>query len=140
MIERRGRGDFIAIRSSRIVTTNDAPLPAGPYSQGVVAGEFIFCSGQIGMDPVSGSIVPGGVMKEMERAILNLSAVLVAAGADLDAVVKVTLFLRNMADFPAVNEVYMRFLGGAKPARSTVEVSALPRGALVEIDAVARVR
>lgn len=125
--------------ASRIVSSKDAPTPIGPYSQGVVTGDLVFCSGQIGLDPTTGLLVPGGVAREAERALLNMKAVLGAAGAGLNEVVKVTLFLKNMGDFSDVNEVYSKYFGESKPARSTVEVSALPRGALVEIEAVAPV-
>jgi 2-iminobutanoate/2-iminopropanoate deaminase len=125
--------------SSRVVSTRDAPKPLGPYSQGVAIGGFIFCSGQIGLDPVTGLIASGGAAREAERALLNLKAVLEAAGTGLNEVVKVTLFLRDLKDFSDVNEVYARYFGESLPARTTLEVSALPRGALVEVDAIARV-
>jgi len=125
--------------ASRIVSSKDAPAPIGPYSQGVVTGDLVFCSGQIGLDPATGLIVPGGAAREAERALLNMKAVLEAAGAGLNEVVKVTLFLKSMGDFSDVNEVYAKYFEKSKPARSTIQVSALPRGALVEIEAVARV-
>jgi 2-iminobutanoate/2-iminopropanoate deaminase len=139
MIEKGRRGDGMPPDASRIVSSKDAPTPIGPYSQGIVTGDLVFCSGQIGLDPTTGLIVPGGASKEAERALLNMKAVLEAAGTGLNEVVKVTLYLKNMGDFSDVNEVYAKHFGESKPARSTVEVSALPRGALVEIEAVARV-
>ena len=139
MIDQRGRSDVMSNRDSRIVTTNAAPMPIGPYSQGVITGDFVFCSGQIGLDPATGLIVPGGAAREADRALLNLQAVLEAAGTDLSGVFKVTIFLKNMGDFSLVNDVYEKYFGDSKPARSTVGVSALPKGALVEIEAVARV-
>ncbi len=122
------------------VRTDGAPEPIGPYSQAVVHGELVFCSGQIGIDPASGEVVPGGSAKEAERALMNLNAVLTAAGSGFEDVVEVTMFLRNMADFAAVNEVYARHLKNNPPARSTVAVAGLPKNALVEIDAIAMVR
>ncbi len=119
------------------IKSKDAPDAVGPYSQAVAAGDFVFCSGQIGLDPQSGKLVEGGVVVQAERAILNLKAVLEEAGCKLPDVVKTTLYLKNMADFMAVNEIYSNhFL--SKPARATVEVSALPKDALVEIECVAK--
>lgn len=124
----------------RSIMTEDAPKPIGPYSQAIVVGGFVFCSGQLGMDPKAGELVWRDAPAQADRAIMNLKAVLETAGSSLDLVLKVTLYLKDMKDFPAVNEVYARHFGKAKPARSTVEVSALPKGALVELDAVALVR
>lgn len=121
----------------KVVMTRSAPEPIGPYSQAIIAGSTVWCSGQIGIDPRTGQLVPGGVTAQVERAILNLSAVLDEAGAGLSKVVKTTLYLKSIADFAAVNEVYARYFGESKPARSTVEVSGLPKGALVEIEATA---
>lgn len=121
----------------KVVMTRSAPEPIGPYSQAIIAGSTVWCSGQIGIDPRTGQLVPGGVTAQVERAILNLSAVLDEAGAGLSKVVKTTLYLKSIADFAAVNEVYARHFGESKPARSTVEVSGLPKGALVEIEATA---
>lgn len=131
--------DLVPSGRIHIVTSIGAPAPIGPYSQGVVAGGFLFCSGQIGLDPSTGSVVPGGVVPETERALLNVNAVLEEAGAGLDDVVKVTLFLRDMQDFQAVNQVYARRFGESKPARSAVGVASLPKGALVEIEVIAKV-
>lgn len=120
------------------VHTDDAPGAIGPYSQAVVSGGFIFTAGQIALDPASGQVVPGGVAEQTDRALRNIAAILKAAGADLSRVVKTTVFLVDMADFTAMNEVYARHFGEHRPARSTVAVSGLPRGVRVEIEAVAR--
>lgn len=119
------------------VTSDKAPAAIGPYSQAVIAGGFLFSAGQIALDPVSGQIVDGGVSVQAERVMENLKAVLDEAGLGWKDVVKTTVYLHDMADFPTVNEIYGRTLGDARPARSTVQVTALPRGALVEIDLVA---
>lgn len=124
----------------RSVVTDEAPKPIGPYSQAIVVGGFVFCSGQLGLDPKMGELAGTDAPAQADRAIKNLKAVLQTAGSSLDLVFKVTLYLKDMRDFPAVNEVYAMHFGKAKPARSTVEVSALPKGALVELDAVALVR
>ena len=126
--------------SVRIVHTDKAPAAIGPYSQGIVAGNFLFTAGQIALDPATGQIVQGDVTAQTERVLTNLTAVLESAGASWADVVKTTVYLQDMADFPRVNEVYGRMIGDARPARSTVQVSGLPRGVLVEIDAVAVVR
>jgi 2-iminobutanoate/2-iminopropanoate deaminase len=122
------------------VKTDNAPAAIGPYSQAVIAGGFLFSAGQIALDPASGQIVEGGVTAQTERVMANISAVLSAAGLGWSDLVKTTVYLHDMADFPTVNEIYGRLLGEARPARSTVQVSALPRGALVEIDVVAATR
>ena len=124
----------------RIVHTENAPAAIGPYSQAVVAGNFLFTAGQIAIDPATGQIVPGDVTAQTERVMRNLAAVLENAGASWADVVKTTVYLQDMADFPRVNEVYGRVMGDARPARSTVQVAGLPRGVLVEIDAIAIVR
>jgi len=124
----------------RIVHTENAPAAIGPYSQAVVAGNFMFTAGQIAIDPATGQIVQGDVSAQTERVMHNLAAVLEKAGASWSDVVKTTVYLQDMADFPRVNEVYGRVMGDARPARSTVQVAGLPRGVLVEIDAVAVVR
>jgi 2-iminobutanoate/2-iminopropanoate deaminase len=122
----------------RIVATDHAPKAIGPYSQAVVAGGFVHCSGQICFDPATGQIVQGDVAVQTERVLKNLSAVLEAAGSDLSKAVKCTVYLTDMAHFPAMNEVYARFFpAGACPARSTVAVAGLPRNVLVEIDCTA---
>ena len=123
--------------SVRIVDTDNAPAAIGPYSQGIVAGNFLFTAGQIALDPATGQIVQGDVTAQTERVLKNLAAVLDSAGTSWADVVKTTVYLQDMADFPRVNEVYGRMIGDARPARSTVQVAGLPRGVLVEIDAVA---
>ena len=122
--------------SVKPVHTNSAPAAIGPYSQGIVANGFLFTAGQIAIDPATGQIVAGDVAKQTERVMANLAAVLATVNATWKDVVKTTVFLHDMGDFPVVNEVYGKALGDARPARSTVQVSALPRGVLVEIDAV----
>ena len=122
--------------SQEIVHTAKAPAAIGPYSQGVIANGFLFTAGQIAIDPATGQIVAGDVAAQTERVMANLTAVLTEAGAAWSNVVKTTVFLHDMGDFPVVNEVYGRALGEARPARSTVQVAALPRGVLVEIDAI----
>lgn len=120
------------------IQTNDAPAPIGPYSQAIRAGSEIFCSGQIPLDPATGEIVAGDVGAQAQQALANLLAVLAAANAGVEHVVKTTIFLIDMNDFSAVNAQYERVFGSSKPARSTVAVAALPRGARVEIDAIAK--
>jgi 2-iminobutanoate/2-iminopropanoate deaminase len=124
----------------RTLETSDAPAAIGPYSQGTVAQGLVFTAGQIALDPGTGQVIEGDVAAQTERVLKNLAAVLAAAGASWGDVLKTTVYLRHMSDFPVVNEVYGRVLGSARPARSTVEVSGLPRGVLVEIDAVAAAR
>lgn len=126
--------------TSKTVYTPEAPKPIGPYSQAVVSGGFVFCSGQLGLDPITGELPGKTASEQAERALANLRVVLIRAGSDVSHVVKVTLYLKNIKDFDEVNRVYARFFDVHKPARSAVEVSELPRGALVEIDAVAEVR
>ncbi|MFN2564712.1 MAG: Rid family detoxifying hydrolase [Gemmatimonadaceae bacterium] len=121
----------------RAVDTDRAPAAIGPYAQAVAANGFLFTAGQIALDPATGQVVTGDVAAQTERVLANLAAVLGAAGASWSSVVKTTVFLHDMNDFPAVNQVYARVLGSARPARSTVQVAALPRGVLVEIDAIA---
>jgi 2-iminobutanoate/2-iminopropanoate deaminase len=124
--------------SHRSIVSSEAPAPIGPYSQAVVAGSDLFCSGQIPLDPSTGEIIQGDVAAQTRRVLDNLQAVLAAAGASFDDVVKTTIFLIDMNDFAAVNAAYERAFGRAKPARSTVAVAALPRGARIEIDCIAR--
>jgi len=119
------------------IRSKDAPEPVGPYSQAVLVGDTLFCSGQIALDPATGVLVGKTAGEQAERALLNLKAVLGEVGCDFSNVVKVTLYLKNMGDFAGVNEVYARYFGENGPARSTVEVSRLPKDALVEIEAVA---
>ena len=126
--------------TNRTVHTDRAPAAIGPYSQGVIANGFLFTAGQIAIDPATGQVIGGDVVAQTERVMMNLLAVLASADATWTDVVKTTVYLHDMADFPKVNEVYARALGDARPARSTVQVAGLPRGVLVEIDAVAIAR
>ena len=119
------------------ITSPDAPRPIGPYSQAVISGGLLFASGQIGTDPATGEMVAGDVAAQTERVLKNLLAVLKEAKMGPENIVKTTVFLASMADYPKMNEVYERFLGKQPPARSTVEAAALPRGAKVEIDLIA---
>ncbi|HJW21824.1 MAG TPA: RidA family protein [Candidatus Limnocylindrales bacterium] len=119
------------------ISTTGAPGAIGPYSQGIGAGELVFCSGQVGLDPATGDLVEGGVEAQAERALRNLAAVLDAAGCSWDDVVKTTVFLADIADFTTVNGVYGRFMPDPPPARSTFAVGALPKGARVEVEAIA---
>lgn len=118
------------------ISTLAAPAAIGPYSQAVRAGDFLFASGQIPLDPASGSLVQGDVRAQTQRVLENLGAIFAAAGGGFEQVVKTTVYLADMADFPAMNEVYATFFRGAAPARATVQVSRLPRDVRVEIDAV----
>jgi len=119
------------------VTTDAAPRPIGPYAQAVVAGDLVFCAGQVGLDPDSGRLVPGGIAAETARALENISAVLTAVGLGLDAIVKTTVYVVDLADVATVNEIYGRYLRAPYPARATVQVAGLPAGARIEIEAVA---
>ena len=119
------------------ISTDNAPSAIGPYSQGLIANAFLFTAGQIPLDPASGKMVDGGIVEQTDRVMQNLQEVLRAAGTTWSDVVKTTVYLHDLSHFPTVNEVYGKWLGDARPARSTVQVTALPRGALVEIDAIA---
>jgi 2-iminobutanoate/2-iminopropanoate deaminase len=119
------------------IQTDKAPAAIGPYSQATVANGFLFTAGQIALDPASTQVIEGDVVAQTEQVFRNLGAVLASAGASWTDVVKTTVFLMDMRDFPRMNEVYARVMGDARPARSTVQVSGLPRGVLVEIDLVA---
>jgi 2-iminobutanoate/2-iminopropanoate deaminase len=121
----------------RVVATEQAPKPIGPYSQAIDTGGIVFCAGQIGLDPATGKLVEGGVAADAERAIANLAAVLDAVGLRLTDVVKTTLFLVDLADGPVVGKIYATHLPAPHPARSTVQVAALPAGARVELEAIA---
>jgi 2-iminobutanoate/2-iminopropanoate deaminase len=121
------------------IETETAPAAIGPYSQGIVAGGFLFTAGQIALDPVSGKIVDGGIVEQTTRVLENLREVLAKAGATWSDVVRSTVYLVDLADFPTVNEIYGKHLGSARPARSTVQVAALPRGGLIEIDLIAQI-
>lgn len=122
--------------SARTISTDRAPEAIGPYSQGIAASGFLFLSGQVPLDPATGDLVEGTVQEEVTRVMENLKAVLEAAGSGLDRVVRTTVFLTDLKDFAAMNEVYARYFGAHRPARSTVQVAALPKGARVEIDAI----
>lgn len=119
------------------VSTDAAPKAIGPYSQAVIAGGFVFCSGQIALDPATGAVVDGDTRAQATRVMENLRAVLAAAGVGMDRVVRCTIYLKDLGDFAAVNEVYGSFFTATPPSRATVEVSRLPRDVLVEVDAIA---
>jgi 2-iminobutanoate/2-iminopropanoate deaminase len=119
------------------ILTKDAPAPIGPYSQAVKAGNLLFCSGQIPLDPATNAVVPGDVKAQAQQVMKNVAAVLKAGGASFENIAKTTIFLKNMSDFPVVNEVYGARFSGTPPARSTVEVARLPKDVLVEIEVLA---
>ena len=121
---------------NEIISTDKAPKAIGPYSQAVRAGGFLFTAGQIALDPASGQIVEGDVARQTERVMQNLKAIVEAAGSSLDRAVKATVYLKDMSDFAAMNEVYGRYFAASPPARSTVEAARLPRDVRVEIDLV----
>ena len=122
----------------QIIETKQAPLPIGPYSQAVKAGDFLFCSGQIPLSPSDGTIVGAGDVKAQARQVMeNVQAMLKAGGADFPHVVKTTIYLKNMGDFPMVNEIYGQYFKSNPPARSTVEVARLPKDVLVEVEVTA---
>jgi 2-iminobutanoate/2-iminopropanoate deaminase len=121
------------------IQTENAPAAIGPYSQAIKAGDFVFASGQIPIDPQTGEFVAGGIREQTERVLKNLAAVLEAAGTGLDRVVKTTVFLADMGEFAAMNEVYGKFFTDVPPARATVAAAGLPRDARVEIEAIALV-
>jgi len=122
---------------TKYVSTPEAPQPIGPYSQGVISGGLLFCSGQIALDPATGQIVEGDVAAQTERVLQNLIAVLRAAKMGPENVVKTTVYLADMADFPKMNEVYARYLGDRPPARTTIAAAGLPKSVRVEIDVIA---
>lgn len=126
--------------TKEIVSTDKAPAAIGPYSQAVAAGGFLFCSGQVGLDPRTGNLVPGGVQPETERALENLKAVLAARGLGFEDVVKTTVFLATMDEFGKMNEVYGKHFASKPPARATVAAAGLPKGARVEVECVAALR
>ena len=119
------------------VKTDHAPAAIGPYSQGVIANGVLYTAGQIALDPATGQMVAAEIVAQTERVMRNLDSVLEAAGAKWTDVVKTTVYLHDLADFPTVNEIYGRWIGDARPARSTVQVVALPRGSLIEVDLIA---
>lgn len=123
--------------SARTIQSEGAPRAIGPYSQAIAVQGFLFLSGQVPLDPKTGTLLQGSIQEEVARVLENMKAVLEAAGSGLDRVVKTTVYLTNLKDFDAMNETYARYFGNNRPARSTVQVAALPRGARVEIDAVA---
>jgi 2-iminobutanoate/2-iminopropanoate deaminase len=125
--------------TTKTIATAAAPAAVGAYSQAIASDEFIFCSGQVAIDPQTGELVGPGIEEQTRRVLANLGAVLSAAGASFDSVVKVTAYLTDMNEFKAFNEVYAEVLGGARPARATVGVAALPMGARVEVECIARV-
>ena len=123
------------------IATKEAPAAIGPYSQAIQSGDMLFASGQIGLDPATGQLVPGGITEQTKRVFENIKAVLAKAGIDLAHVVKTTVYLKSMSDFAVVNEIYASFLASAgvvPPARSTVAVAGLPKDALVEIEVIAK--
>ncbi len=122
---------------SEVILTENAPQPIGPYSQAVRAGDYLFCSGQVALDPKSGQVVSQDVTEQTKKVMENMGAVLRAAGCTWEQVVKSTIFLKSMADFPKVNEVYGAYFKSNPPARSTVEVSRLPKDVQVEIEVIA---
>src|SRR5205823_11568023 len=124
-------------RMKKIISTSEAPAAIGPYSQAVRSGRFLFCSGQIPLDPKSGQIVSGDIGAQTRRELDNIAAVLRAEGLTFDNVVKTTIFLNDLGDFQTVNEIYGSYFKQDSPARSTVQVSALPKGAKVEIEVIA---
>jgi len=121
----------------QIISSPDAPAAIGPYSQAVKANGFVFTAGQIPLDPATGDVVEGDISAQTERVMQSLKAVLTAAGSDINSVVKTTCFLTDLGNFAAFNEIYASYFGSGAPARSTVEVSKLPRGVLVEVECVA---
>jgi 2-iminobutanoate/2-iminopropanoate deaminase len=124
----------------KAISTADAPAAIGPYSQAIHAGDLVFLSGQVPIDPTTGELVTGDISAQTERVLDNLGAVLAAAGCGFGEVVKTTIYLVDLGDFQAVNQTYAKRFTAAPPARATVQVSALPKGARVEIDAIARVK
>jgi len=122
-----------------VIATKEGPQAIGPYSQAIRANGFIFVSGQVAIDPANQQFIAGDVAAQTDRAIRNLAGILKAAGSNLEKVVRATVFLKNISDFAAMNEVYGRYFSSAPPARSTVEVARLPKEALVEIDVIALV-
>jgi 2-iminobutanoate/2-iminopropanoate deaminase len=125
------------LTTKEVISTEGAPKAIGPYSQAIRAGGFIFTSGQVAIDPATQQVIAGDVAAQTDRVLKNLAAILQASGSGLEKVVRCTVFLKNMGDFAAMNEVYGRYFKDAAPSRSTVEVARLPKDVLVEIDAIA---
>ena len=125
--------------SMRIVTTSTVPQAVGPYSQAIEEDDLVFLSGQIPLDPETGLMIEGGIAEQTDRVMVNIANLLVAGASDLNHVLKTTIYLTDLSEFDTVNEVYARHFGAHKPARTTIQVAALPKGALIEIDAIARV-
>lgn len=123
--------------NKEVISTENAPKAIGPYEQAIKVGAFVYISGQIPLDPRTGNLVEGDIKAQTRRVMENLKGILAASGSSPERVVKATVFLKNITDFAAMNEIYAEYLGAAKPARSTVAVADLPRGALVEIDLIA---
>lgn len=123
----------------KFISTPNAPQAIGPYSQAVIHGDTIHCSGQIALDPKTMTIVEGGIENQTKRVLSNLEAVLLAAGSSKDQVIKANVFIKDMNDFPQVNEIYAEFFGDHKPARACVEVARLPKDVLIEIDCIATI-
>jgi 2-iminobutanoate/2-iminopropanoate deaminase len=124
----------------KVISSNKVPQPIGPYSVAIQAGTLVFTSGQLGLDPASGNLVAGGVEAETRQVLTNLQNVLEAAGSGLDKALKTTVFLKDMADFPKMNAIYGEFFPGNPPARSTVQVAALPKGGAIEIEVIATLK
>lgn len=125
--------------SLKMVYTNKAPEPIGPYSQAIKFGNFIFTSGQIALDASTNQLIEGDVKQQAVKVFENLKAVLISGGSSLDKVVKTTIFLKDMNDFKVVNEIYSTYFGNSRPARSTIEVSRLPKDVLIEVDCIATI-
>lgn len=121
----------------KVILTEGAPAPIGPYSQGIAVGDFVFCSGQIPLDPATNALVEGDIRVQTTRVLDNLEAVLAAAGSTLDQAVKITVYLKDLADFGALNQVFTERFKAAPPARAVVQVAALPKNALIEVDLIA---
>lgn len=124
--------------SFRVVETSGAPAAIGPYSQGIIAGDLVFTAGQIGLDPETGEMVSRGTVAQFRRAMVSIEAILREAGTDLDRVVKTTVYFADLSDFAAVNEVYSEYFKRPYPARSAVQAAALPKGARIEVEVIAR--
>ena len=124
----------------QVIATEQAPRAIGPYSQAIVSNGFVFVSGQIPLDPATGAVVPGGIAEQTTRVLENLQGALAAAGSGLEHAVKITVYLKDLSQFAALNEVYARYFPADPPARSTIEAARLPRDVLVEMDAIATVR